>query len=243
MAGCRTGRSMLDPGPLPGRFPHHSVDEIRRALLTATDTLHSLRAVSSAAVASPDGSSQFTAVMNHRRGDSARVDVKVQFGIEAARILFTPDSFFVYDRIKKTVYYGDTESASRLLPMPWQAPDLFIDILGLPAVEITDSWSVEADSLRYYLTSMDGRRKLFVDPTIWRIVRTEARDSLGVLEEERAFLDFDLFSGVPLPRRIVVRRPVDRISATISHRSLTLNPETLHLDFDVSNNATYVRVY
>lgn len=242
MPACSSSRSAVQPPALPDRFPDHSVRDIRTRLARASDTLHSFRATSSAAIASPEGSSRFTAVIDHRRSDSVRIDVKVQFGIEAARILFTPDSFFVYDRVKKTVYYGDTQSADRLLPMPWQSPDLFLDILGLPAVEIDDSWSVEADSVRYYLTSMNGRHRLFVDPALWRIVRSEERDAGGTLVEERTFLDFDRFSGVALPRRIVIRRPTDKISATISHRSITLNPERLDLRFDVSDNARYVRI-
>ena len=242
LAGCATSRGPAIPVALPDRFPDHSAEEIGFLLSQAADTLVAFQTVSRAAIASPEGSYQFTADVDHRRHDSIRIDVKVQFGIEAARILFTPDSVFVYDRVKKTLFYGDTESVGSLLPLPWRSPDLFLDMLGLPDVDVDGTWGVEADSLRYYLTSSDNLKKLFVDPALWRIVRSEVRDSNGSLQEERAFLDFEAFDGLVLPRRIVVRRPGERFSATISHRSIVLNPDRLDLTFHISDDARHVRI-
>ena len=242
MAACGATRGIRDAAELPDEFPNQSSEEIQQRLQAGADTLVSFKTVSRAAIATPEGSSQFTAVVDQRRDDSVRIDVRIQFGIEAARILFTRDSVFVYDRVKKTLYYGDTASAGSLLPLPWRSPDLFLDILGLSAIEVDGTWSVEADSAHYYLTSLDGHKKLIVDPALWRIVRSEVRDATGNLQEERTFLDFDRFDGVILPRRIVIRRPTDRVSATISHRSITLNPDRLDLSFEISDDARHVQI-
>ncbi len=243
-SACAGSREAREPrhGPLPDRFPYHSAEEIQRYLAEVSDTLVSFSSKSSAAIADPNGSGHFTAEVHHRRNDSVRIDVRVQLGIHAARILLTTDSLFVYDRVKKVVYYGDTESAGSLLPMPWRSPNLFLDILGLPKVPIDSTWSVSADSARYYLTSLNRRHVLFVDPSTWRIVRSESRAEEGTLIEERTFLDFDEFDGVLLPRRIVVRRPPDRVSATITHRSIVLNPDHLDLEFHVADDARYERI-
>ena len=228
---------------MPDRFPSHSPSEIRALLLAGVDTLQSYVAESNVAIASSLGSGHFSTYTQHRRNDSMRVNIKVQLGIEAARLLFTPDSFFVYDRIKNTVYYGDISNATRLLPTPWISPELFLDILGFPDTGLDENWEVTADSLRYYLTNEDGRIRLFVDPALWRIIRYEERNIAGELVEQKSYLDFSTFDDVLLPTRIVVRRPVDKVSATLQHRSIDLNPESMDLKFDVKEDAEYVPIH
>ncbi len=232
----RVGRS------LPDGFPNHSPTEIAGFIRIGVDTLRAYSAESSAAIASSLGSGHFTARTRHRRNDSMRVDVTVQFGIEASRILFTPDSFYVYDRIKNTVYLGDISNAKRLLPTPWISPELFLDVLGFPDTDIGSGWTVTADSTRYYLTDENGRISMFVDPTRWRIERIEQRDEYDRLVEQKSYLDFRPFDGLVLPSRIVIRRPLDRISATIQHRSVDLNPQSIDLTFPVKDDATYVPI-
>ncbi len=227
---------------LPDRFPNHSPAEIGELLRQGTDSLRAYSAESNAAIASALGSGHFTARTRHRRNDTMRVDITVQLGIEASRILFTPDSFYVYDRIKNTVYLGDISNATRLLPTPWISPELFLDVLGFPDTDIGPEWSVTADSTRYYLTNAIGTISLFVDPTRWRIERVEIRTDDNQLLEQKSYLDFRSFDGLDLPSRIVIRRPIDKISATIQHRTIDLNPESIDLTFPVKDDATYVPI-
>ncbi|MBT8401322.1 MAG: DUF4292 domain-containing protein [Rhodothermia bacterium] len=239
-SGCATSKPLARA--LPDQFPNHSATEIGEFLRQGTDTLRAYSAESNAAIASAMGSGHFTARTRHRRNDTMRVDVTVQFGIEASRILFTPDSFYVYDRIKNTVYHGDISNAARLLPTPWISPELFLDVLGFPDTDIGPEWTVTADSTRYYLTNETGRISLFVDPTRWRIERLEMRTDDNRLVEQKSYLDFRSFDGLDLPSRIVIRRPVDKISATIQHRAIDLNPESIDLTFPVKDDATYVPI-
>lgn len=237
---CATSEPLVRT--LPDRFPDHTPAEIGTFLRQGTDTLRSYTAESNAAIASALGSGHFTARTRHRRNDTMRVDVTVQLGIEASRILFTPDSFYVYDRIKNTVYHGDISNAARLLPTPWISPELFLDVLGFPDADIGPDWTVTSDSTRYYLTNETGRISLFVDPTRWRIERVEMRTDDNKLVEQKSYLDFRTFDGLDLPSRIVIRRPVDKISATIQHRTIDLNPESIDLTFTVKDDATYVPI-
>ncbi len=240
-AACVGTRPTLSPS-LPEAFPNHSADEILDRLSAGLDTLRSYSAESSVAVAGPGGTAHFSAHSRQRRGDSIRVDIRVQLGIEAARILVTNDSIYVYDRIKNTVYHGDIRSANHLFSAPWHSAELFMDMLGLRELPRDTEWMVQHDSTRYFLADGDDGKTVFIDPALWRIIRYEERTPSGTLIEERTFLDFDGFDGVPLPRRIVVRRPIDRVSATIQHRRLNLNPSEIDLKFDVKDDAKYIRI-
>ncbi len=242
VTGCASTRHRSPDRDIPAGFPNHTPDQIQELLVRDLDQLQSYQAVSNIAIASRYGSDRFTAEIEHRRSDSMRIEIRAALGIEAARILFTPDSVYAYDRIKKTLYYGDINSAGRLLPTPWLTTDLFLDVLGLPEIEIDSDWTVEADSSLYYLRQARTSETVYVDPSVWRIIRYEKRDVEGRLVDQRSFLDLSVFDGTVLPRRIVVRRPLDRISATIIHRSIRLNPELLDLKLIVSDDADYVRI-
>lgn len=243
VAGCSGPRLADRPTDLPDAFPFHTAAQIQQYLQLEPDTLYGFSANARVSMRSPANSGSFSARVEHRRSDSLYMSIRVTLGIEAARTLVTPDSFFVYDRIHKQLIYGSLDYTAGLLPEPFASDDLFPSLLGLIVPEAEVPWRVEADSAFYYLHDPANERTYAVDPALWRVVRYEERTPSGMILEERVYSDFDLFHDLYLPRRVVYNRPLDDASASIYYRSLSLNPGEQAFDLRLGDNVERVPVY
>ena len=241
--GCSGPRPLADRPALPGTFPNHTVDQVQAALRPAPfDTLASYRGKASLAIRTPQQSASLTADLRHRRADSLYMSLSPGLGIEAARVLVTPDSFFVYDRLKKRLTYGPASLADEYLPGPLSNDDLFLGLIGLAGPELSTPWALEADSSHYILRDPARDRFYVIDPSIWRVTQYEERDEAGNLVEQRLYEDYDLIDGLFVPRRVVLRRPQDESSATLYYRDLDLTPGPLTFSFRISSEAERVLV-
>ena len=240
--GCRGPREAT--GELPDTYPHHSVADIYEALTRGTDTLRAFTSKARLSITTPERSGRFSATIRARRGpggDSLYLRLSPGLGIEAARILVTPDSFFVYNAIDNELTYGALADAGPALPAPLRTGRAFENLLGLTAPRPTLDWQVRPSTAgeganRYVLTADAGglQRTLVVDPSRWRPLRYTERDAGGTLLEERSFSEFGRFSGVFIPRQVRLRQPQDDNAASVYYRDLTLNPENLPpFDLDV----------
>lgn len=238
-SACSSSRPTIERD-LPEGYPRHTSDQILLNLTVGTDSLRAFEARASLALKTPEHSGQFSAEMRERRGDSLYVAISPGLGIEAARALVTPDSFFFYDRIKNRVVYGSVDAASSFLPEPFTSEDLFVNLLGLVIPPPEASWEVEADSGYYTLRNPAEGDTYVVDPAYWRVVRYEKRGPSDELIELRRFSGFDEFEGVVLPRRLEFRRPREDRLASIYYRSLNLNPGPLSFDLKVRSSAERV---
>lgn len=235
--GCSGARRAGLPTELPAAFPNHTLEQILSRLEPAPESLTSFTTRASVAFYSPDRSGSFTANLNHRRNDSLYMSIRVTLGVEAARTLVTPDSFFVYDRINQELIYGSLEEIGTLLPAPFASDNLLPELFGYFSPDTTVAWRVVADTARYYLFDPAGRYTYAIDPILWRVVRYTEEDPSGTIIEERTFQQYDVFDDYILPRRITFRRPQDRVSASLYYRDLTLNPPKLSFDIRVNDGA------
>ena len=243
-AGCAGPRGAADVRPeLPANFPHHTLEQIQGQLRPpSVDTLKAFRARASVAIRSGDRNVNASADVRHRRGDTLYMTISPGLGIEAARVLVTPDSFFVYDRINKQLTYGSIAYASAFLPVPIEGDEAFLTLLGLAPPDTGVGWILEADSSYYLLHSPDDTRLAVIDPTIWRVVRYEQRTPEGDLVEDRRYSEYDRIEGVFLPRRIIVRRPQEQTNAILYYRDLDLDPGGLSFPFRVQDDVERILV-
>jgi len=237
-AGCASSPPREATGEVPEAYPNHSFDDIRQALVRGTDTLQRFTAEARLSLDTPEFDRSLSAGLRARRGatgDSLHLSLS-QMGITAARILVTPDSFFVYNALENELTYGALSDAGGALPAPLRTGRAFENLLGLTAPRTgRGGWQVrpstaEEGNERYVLTSTgaDGtQRRLVVDPSRWRALRYTERSADGTLLDERAFSQFGRFSGLFLPRRVKLRQPPQSSSASIYYRTLTLNPPRL----------------
>lgn len=239
--GCVSTPPALDRN-LPSSFPNHSAEQILLNVRTAyPESLFSYRAKASMAIQTPDESGQFSADMRKNAGDSLYVGISPGLGIEAARALVTPDSFYFYDRLKNRLVYGSRDEASSFLPQPFASEGLFENLLGLIRPSSDVFWQIHADSSYYYLVAPSGLLTYTIDPAFWRVTRFTERLDDGTLVEQRSFSEFDTFDGVVLPRKVEFRRPHEESRASIYYRSLSINPKSMSFDLSVRDSAERVQ--
>lgn len=239
LAGCSSSAPRSDAN-LPAAFPGHSAQQIHQRIRLAADTLSAYAAKAKLAVESPQQRGQFSATIRQQRNDSLYMSISPGLGIEAARMLVTPDSFFVYNRIEKQLTFGSISEAQQRIPFLLTTEDVFENFLGLLAPDPSVRWQVEYDDQYYYLHDPARRRSYTIDPARWRVLEYTKHADSGALVEQRTFSDFTTVEGVALPKRVRLRRPTDQTSATITYREMELNPGPLSFDLRVKNNVTRI---
>ena len=237
--GCRTVRAPLERD-IPEEFPFHTASQILFNLGQTEEPVHAFRARAAISIRSAGEGGQFSAEMHARRNDSLYVSISPGLGIEAARALVTPDSFYFYDRLKNRLVYGQIDEASDILPQPFASENLFQNLLGLTIPSADTQWEVSSDTAYYYLHDPSGTLTYVVDPAFWRVVRYEEHDLGGALVESRNYSEFDEFGGTILPRRLLFERPVDEQRASIYYREVSLNPGRLNFALRVRDTAERV---
>ncbi len=226
LAACSSSRPAIEAPAtaLPDAFPNHGAEQIRARVAEGLGALQGFRASGDIALTSPAQNGRFGMRLLAADPGNIYLTVRPGFGIEAARVLVRPDSFFVHNRIENTLTFGSMEDALTALPIPVTADEGFATITGTLLPPAGPGWTVSADSLLYYFRSDDGRQVVTVDPTLWRVVRTVAYDAAGSLEEERRFERFAVVDGVTLARRITINRPADKVQATLLYSEIGVNP-------------------
>ncbi len=215
-----------------GNFPNHSAKAIISSLEQSVRGLNSFSSKTVVKIDSPQQKRTVTAQMQHRASDSLTAKISINLGIEVARSLATPDSFFVYDRIRKRLYKGENEIVLAQLSMSGNFEELFPNLTGLIVPDIGLDPKIEADSLNYTITRSDGKFEWKIDPGFWRVVVQSEYDSNSELVEKRSFSGYVDVDGVPIPRRIVLTRPMENTTVQFVHQSIVLNPATLNLEFE-----------
>ncbi len=226
LAGCSRGPRIVEAPELPARFPYHTAEQIRAHLRLPLDTLLSFTAKANVQLRSPAGIDNLSATVTARRSDSILIRLHAGWGIEAARLLITPDSVFLHDRIHRRLY-----TAARHDPIRYWLPitthqDPFLSLLGAfypPA----GFWQVMADSTSYVLQDTAGSYRYRIDPTRWCVVRYEHYNAAGQVIEAFHFDAFDRFGNVFLPRRLRMAQPLQGFEVRLYYRELTLNPPSL----------------
>lgn len=236
-AGCARTRPVgrID-AELPSEFPGHAPSQIESMVASAADSLRSLRVRAALSLSTPDRSGRFSAEIRERRDDSLYISLSPGLGIEAARVLVTPDSVFLYDRMENQLTFGSIEEAGSLLPIPVDLGSLFQNLAGTIVPRVDSEWTVTPDSVSYHLLSPDETRLYVVDPRIWRVIRYEERTTTGQLVEERIFYAFAPVGGIYVPQQIRFRRPLEESTVALTYRRVEVNPDGLSFDLNVRSD-------
>ncbi len=265
LSGCRAlsppGASLpADDGStrMPAAYPDHSLEDVLSRIPDLPHAFQEITAEASVNVASPEESGRFTARIAWRRDDSMLVRIRFPLGVEGARVLITPDSAYVWDRIEKTLIVGTPSSIEAVLPVAVAGTDLVALATGFvrpgaggaqasgaqasgaqDGSERADpldptTWTLRADSLHYELTRTDGSERLLVDPSRWRVVYAEYRNSEGHIFEQRWYTAFADLGGMLVPRRVSVSQPLRDARIIMSLSRFDTSPG--HLSFDLGAN-------
>ena len=218
-SGCASTRRAASDAdgavPLIADFGRHSLADVV-ARLDAADSLAGVRGSGRLLVTSPQQNGSFDMDLRGARDGRFYLTVSA-LGIEGARALVRPDSVFLYTRIETELTLGPADKATALLPFPLDGPAGFRLLTGTLRPDPATGYTMEANRSKghYLLRSADGRSIVAVDPALWRIVRAVRYDASGALAEEILIDRYDAAEAVPLPGRISIRRPADRLAATL----------------------------
>lgn len=238
--GCAGTQQALLPTP-PG-FPGHSVQEILQRLPVPDSLWSSFTGDLSVAYSVPGDRGTLNARVTYRRADSVMIRFRAPLGIEVSRALVTRDSTFVYDRLEKKLYFGTREVAERMLPVGFWRSDVAAAVFGFDDLSSRE-WTKKVDGATYVLETVEGDRQVIIDPTRWRIIAADQRDSTGTVVDQRRFADFERTEGLYLPRRVVTSRRDEEVRASISIRRIRPEPDRLSFDLGLRSDVERIPVY
>ncbi len=240
-AGCMTSNPIrTSSGSLPNQFPHHTAADILERLPAYPSSMNRLYAEARIALSSPAESGRFTAKIDYLHPESLLARVTFPLGVEGARVLVTPDSAWVYDRVEKIVWTGSPERVAGMLPGAVAGLNLVELATGFEQPNKDGSWHVDTDSTLYLLTSRDGRLRYTIDPALWRVVAIKEWGADGTLLEQRWYSDFIDVQGETIPRRMALSRPGETMRISMAWHRIELQPDHLTFALKATSEAQWI---
>jgi hypothetical protein len=164
-AACRKGQPLV---VLHRELPPRSAERILERLLAreADDTIRYYSARASVSVRMPQNDDperatgrDFKAQLRCVRDSALWVSVVPALGIEVARVLLTPDSLKIIDRVADQYFVGDTADTRRKFGL-WPDPSFLQQALLGKAIGLdpTERYRSDREDRQYVLTSREKRR-------------------------------------------------------------------------------------
>lgn len=154
---CKTSKpiSILNP-ELPPRSAEKLVE---RVIAINIDTFHYYSAKANVDLELPDGGKSFKAQIRSVRDSAAWVSVVPALGIEVARILLTPDSLKMLDKVNDRFFVGDTAAARAKFGLQPSLGLFQQALLGRPiALDPNEKYRSDREDGQYVLTSKEKRK-------------------------------------------------------------------------------------
>jgi len=176
--GCRTARVTTTPSGLPAITVRHLLDSVE------ANTFERLSAKLNISHSDENGTRNFGARIRVRKDSVIWLSVTPALGIEALRVVITPDSIKMINRIDQKYFVESFDKTNDLLQLEITYPILQSVLLGdfvpvYPAeayalVPLVDLYTLVADSSLGAETENrpDLMQKTEFDPAIWRVTRT-----------------------------------------------------------------------
>lgn len=157
LAACKSGRPIV----LRNReVPARSSEKIlERVLAHKRNDIRYYSAKANVDLVLPDGSKSFKAQVRSVQDSAALVSVVPALGIEVARVLLTPDSLKLLDKLHDQYFVGDTAAAKKKFGLQPSLSLLQQALLGEPIGLLPDEkYRNDREEGQYVLTSKERRR-------------------------------------------------------------------------------------
>jgi hypothetical protein len=157
LAACKSGKPLPILRPeLPARSAEKLIERI------APDPNAHIRyysAKASVEIKLPDGSKSFKAQIRTVRDSATWVSVVPALGIEVARVLLTPDSLKLLDKLHDQYFVGDTATAKSRFGLQPSLGLLQQALFGRPiGLDPNEKYRSDRENGQYVLTSREKRR-------------------------------------------------------------------------------------
>ncbi|MCY4001659.1 MAG: DUF4292 domain-containing protein [Bacteroidetes bacterium] len=171
----------------------------------------------------------------HRRADSLLMIFRAPvFGFEAARLLVTQDSLFMYDRLRKHIFVADTTHPVFLRILRVQNAMEYL--LGYMRPTNPHDLKLLSDPNGIILEDSLMNRSYTIDPTYWRIVHFAQRDHLGSLVEAYYYNDFFQVGDTYFPQQIIYRNLPEQTNIILSYNQILIDPPMKPLGFNLPSD-------
>lgn len=156
--------SCKSPKPLPligGEIPVRSTEKILERALAHEhpDTLRYYSCRASVELKTPESTRSFKAVIRMNRDSALWASVMPLLGIEVARVLVTPDSLLILDKLSDRYFRGDTAEARRRFGLHPGLDLLQQALLGRAiGLDADSKYRNDREDGRYVLTTKAKRR-------------------------------------------------------------------------------------
>lgn len=155
-ASCKSRRITIVNRELPPRSPERILE---RALAMAAPPVHHYAAKADVELKLPEQTRSFKAHLRSVQDSAVWMSVVPLLGIEVARVLLTPDSLKVMDKVNDQYFLGDTGAAKARFGLP---PDLKLIQQALNGMAIgldpNEKYRSDREEGHYVLTSREKRR-------------------------------------------------------------------------------------
>jgi len=154
---CKSGKPLPIIGrELPPRSPERLLELVQQH---EHDTIRYFIARAAVDVRTPDGHRSFKAQIRNVRDSATWVSVVPALGIEVARILLTPDSMKVMDKMADQYFVGDTAAARDRFGLQPSLALLQQALLGKAiGLDPLEKYRSDREDGQYVLTSREKRR-------------------------------------------------------------------------------------
>jgi hypothetical protein len=155
--GCKSSKPIPIINP---ELPARSADKLlERVRLSHLDTVRHYSAKANVELELPDGNKSFKAHIRSTRDSAAWVSVVPALGIEVARVLLTPDSLKLLDKLHDQYFIGDTVAAKAKFGLQPSLSLFQQALLGLPVgLDPKEKYRSDREDGQYVLTSKEKRR-------------------------------------------------------------------------------------
>lgn len=156
-AACKARRpTTILNRELPARSPEKLLE---RLLANDVDTFRYYSAKANVELELPDGNKSFKAQIRSVKDSAAWVSVIPALGIEVARVLLTPDSLKLMDKVNDQFFLGDTAAAKAKFGLQPSLALLQQALLGKAiGLDPAEKYRSDRDQGQYVLTSKEKRR-------------------------------------------------------------------------------------
>ena len=156
-AACRTQRTTVNPNR---ELPVRSAEKLlERILANDTATIRYYSAKANVDLELPGGGKSFKAQVRSVQDSAAWVSIVPALGIEVARVLLTPDSLKMMDKVNDQFFLGDTAAARIKFGLQPSLSLLQQALLGRPIGLLpNDKYRSDREEGLYVLTSKEKRK-------------------------------------------------------------------------------------
>ncbi len=218
LSGCYSPKIITKDNFAPSST---DLDSVIAQIPDYRSTLTAVKGEGKAIVSEPNNSSHITLNFSSDRKRSL-ITIKNRLGIEGGKILSTPDSLIIYNRIKEFVRIVPV-GQGRFSRVNNLASVNLVDILAVP-INLSEAAKLLENKKLYRLAFPSGA-KVYIDKKSLRVQQVDQPEVSAAPYSRIIYDAYDTIRGFSIPRRITIFSADGSSKVSLLIQSLTVNPK------------------